>query len=77
MRAEPDVDAPYQGPVLFIKGGDSDYILPEHRERVLQLFPQAQMKIMPGCGHWLHAQQPALFNGIVNRFLSQVLIDKE
>ena len=77
VRAEPDVDAPYQGPVLFIKGGDSDYILPEHRERVLQLFPRAEMKIMPGCGHWLHAQQPALFNGIVTRFLSQALISKE
>lgn len=71
VRAEPDVKMPFQGPVLFIKGGDSDYILPEHRERVLQLFPAAEVKVMPGCGHWLHAQQPALFNGIVGRFLQQ------
>ena len=71
VRAEPDVGMPFQGPVLFIKGGESDYILPEHRERVLQLFPAAEVKIMPGCGHWLHAQQPDLFNGIVGRFLQQ------
>ena len=71
VRAEPDVEKPFEGPVLFIKGGDSDYILPEHRERVLQLFPAAEVKVMPGCGHWLHAQQPALFNSIVGRFLQQ------
>lgn len=71
VRDAPDVDTPFPGPVLFIKGGDSDYILPQHRERVLALFPAAEMKIMPGCGHWLHAQQPALFNAIVSRFLQQ------
>ncbi len=71
VRDAPDLDTPFPGPVLFIKGGDSDYILPQHRERVLALFPGAEMKIMPGCGHWLHAQQPALFNAIVSRFLQQ------
>jgi esterase len=70
VRAEPDIDNVFSGPVLFVKGGDSDYILPEHRERVLALFPAAQIKIMPGCGHWLHAEQPELFNGIVGRFLA-------
>jgi len=70
VRAAPDVDSAFSGPVLFVKGGDSDYILPEHRERVLALFPAAQIKIMPGCGHWLHAEQPELFNGIVGRFLA-------
>ena len=69
VRAAPDSDQMFAGPVLFVKGGDSDYILPEHREQVLQLFPAAELKTMPGCGHWLHAQQPALFNSIVGRFL--------
>ncbi|WP_275259686.1 alpha/beta fold hydrolase [Seongchinamella unica] len=71
VRAEPDVDQPFSGPILFVKGGESDYILPQHRERVLALFPDAQVKVMPGCGHWLHAEQPALFNSIVGRFLQQ------
>jgi esterase len=26
---------------------------------------------MLDCGHWLHAQQPALFNSIVGRFLER------
>jgi esterase len=71
VRAGPDVERPFERPVLFIKGGDSDYILPEHTERVLQLFPAAQVKVMLDCGHWLHAQQPALFNSIVGRFLER------
>ena len=71
VRARPDAGQAYAGPVLFVKGGDSDYILPEHQSRVLSLFPSAQLKVMSGCGHWLHAQQPALFNSIVGRFLDQ------
>ncbi len=69
VRGGPAQGATYSGPVLFVKGGDSSYILPEHRERVLALFPNAEMKVMTGCGHWLHAEQPEQFNRIVGRFL--------
>jgi esterase len=62
--------AVFERPVLFIKGADSDYILPQHRDAIMGLFPSAGVKVMPDCGHWLHAQQPRLFNGIVSRFLS-------
>lgn len=69
VRAAPVTRAPYRGPVLFIKGGDSEYILEQHRPHILQLFPAAELKIMPGCGHWLHAQRPSLFNSLVRKFL--------
>jgi len=69
VRAAPLAEQAYGGPVLFIKGGDSNYILEEHRQSILNLYPRAKVKAMPGCGHWLHAQQPRLFNGIVSRFL--------
>jgi len=59
----------YTGPVLFIKGGASDYLLAEHQPTILQHFPQSTARVMPGCGHWLHAEKPTLFNGIVERFL--------
>lgn len=74
LRAAPRVTQAYSGPVLFVKGGDSDYLLPSHREQVLAAFPAAEMKVMPGCGHWLHAQEPALFNSIVGRFLDRSLL---
>ena len=69
VRAEPVTRSPYGAPVLFIKGGDSNYIQEAHRNQILHLFPEADMKIMPGCGHWLHAQRPSLFNSLVRRFL--------
>ena len=69
VRDAPVAASLYQGPVLFIKGGDSDYIREEHRRGILALFPGAKLRVMPGCGHWLHAQQPSLFNSIVGRFL--------
>jgi esterase len=69
VRDAPVAASPYRGPVLFIKGGDSDYIREEHRRDILRLFPAAMLRVMPGCGHWLHAQQPSLFNSIVGRFL--------
>jgi esterase len=62
---------PFAGPTLFIKGGNSDYILPKHRARVMQLFPSASLKVIEGAGHWLHAEKPTLFNQLVLRFLQQ------
>jgi len=59
----------YTRPVLFIAGGDSDYILPEHRDKVVRLFPDAQLKVIPETTHWVHAQRPDLFAGMVRRFL--------
>ncbi len=60
----------FNKPVLFVAGGDSDYIQPRHREQVLALFPQAKMKVIPNTTHWLHAQKPELVANIVRRFLA-------
>lgn len=63
------VDGQYTGPTLFIKGGNSDYILPEHKARIMQLFPKAQAKVIQGTGHWLHAEKPLVFTRLVTDFL--------
>lgn len=60
----------YKEPVLFIKGGDSDYILPEHKQAISVLFPNSKAKIIQGAGHWLHAEKPIAFNKIVRDFLN-------
>ena len=70
IRAGLETDKAFTSDVLFIKGGDSDYILPEYRSAIMARFPKATVKVMPGCGHWLHAQQPRLFNSIVGRFFA-------
>jgi esterase len=60
---------PFARPTLFMKGEKSNYILPEHREHTLTLFPEASIKIIDNTEHWLHAEKPDIFAGIVKRFL--------
>ncbi len=67
----PAVSGQYAGPALFLAGGDSDYVLPEHRSLIKRLFPHAkQAKIPPGTGHWLHAEKPREFEAAARMFLN-------
>lgn len=65
----PDIDARFDGPTLFLSGGDSDYVQREHRDRIKSLFPKARFAKIPGAGHWLHAQKPREFEAAVRAFL--------
>jgi esterase len=60
----------FNGDTLFIKGANSDYILPEHQSAIALLFPKAKAKIIQGAGHWLHAEKTVAFNKIVASFLN-------
>jgi len=60
----------YSGPTLFIKGANSDYILPEHRAEIVRLFPQSRARVIQGAGHWLHAEKTIAFNRSVVNFLA-------
>jgi len=62
-------EQPFSGDTLFIKGGDSDYILPEYQNTIKALFPRAKAKIIQRTGHWLHAEKTVAFNKIVLDFL--------
>ena len=65
-----DVAATYPGPVLFIAGASSDYIRPEHRPHIRQLFPAARFVTLKAAGHWLHADNPDGFVAVVEAFLT-------
>ena len=67
--ALPD-NAVYRGPALFLAGGHSDYLRPEHEPAIRRLFPQAQITCIPDAGHWVHAEQPRAFLDIVEPFLA-------
>ena len=56
-------------PALFIRGEQSDYVLPAYETRIRELFPNAQIETLAGTGHWLHAEQPQAFNQLVKEFL--------
>ncbi len=61
----------YPGPVLFVKGGDSEYLRESQRPTIEELFPAATVRVVPDTGHWLHVEKPDVFNGIVRRFLDR------
>jgi esterase len=60
---------PYDGPVLWIAGASSDYILPEHAVPMRRLFPRAKLVTVKNAGHWVHSEQPEIFLAILRRFL--------
>ena len=65
-----DVSGQFAGPTLFLSGGGSDYVQPEHREAIKALFPQARFAKIPGAGHWLHAEKPREFEATLRIFLN-------
>jgi esterase len=66
----PDLQAPpYEGPVLWVAGAGSSYILPEHAAAMRRLFPRAQLVTVKNAGHWVHSEQPEIFLAILRRFL--------
>ena len=56
-----DPAAAYRGPTLFLAGGRSDYIGPEHEALIGRLFPQARHAVVEDAGHWVQAESPAEF----------------
>jgi pimeloyl-ACP methyl ester carboxylesterase len=57
----------FNKPVLFIRGGKSDYILDADFETILHHFPLAIIKTIPNAGHWLHAEQPEkVYDAVIN-----------
>src|ERR1017187_7339441 len=54
---------------LFIKGGNSDYILDTDKPAILKMFPKAEFITIPSAGHWVHAEAPGEFYEVVIEFL--------
>lgn len=59
----------YDGPALFLKAQNSDYITEAHRAELLQRFSHPQFKVVAETGHWLHAEKPDLVAALIKRFL--------
>lgn len=59
-----------QAPVL-VMAGDRDIIREEHTLLIYQTLPNAHLAIFPGETHFTPATDPELFNGTVDRFMSQ------
>ncbi|MFC3615146.1 alpha/beta fold hydrolase [Lutimaribacter marinistellae] len=65
----PQIERAWTGPTLFLSGGESDYVRPEHRATIRALFPKARFMKIPGAGHWLHAEKPREFEATVRAWV--------
>jgi pimeloyl-ACP methyl ester carboxylesterase len=59
----------FQKPTLFIAGGKSAYLQPQHHAEIMRLFPAATIDVIEQAGHWVHADAPEAFIASVNAFL--------
>ena len=61
--------AEFSGKTLFIKGGNSSYLLKDYIDQTLSFFPQAKVKVISDAGHWVHNEKPEKFFKTVVKFL--------
>ncbi len=57
-------------PALFIRGGNSDYILPSDYPLIRKNFPFAEIITIEGASHWVHAEAPEQFYLLASGFLT-------
>ncbi len=67
-QALPD-NAQFSQPTLFIRGGNSNYILDTDFNAIKHHFPLATIQTIAETGHWLHAENPTVFYNVVVSFL--------
>ncbi|TFV88040.1 alpha/beta fold hydrolase [Blastococcus sp. CT_GayMR16] len=69
---QPPPGASFDGPVLWIAGANSTYVLPEDRPHMDALFPSTRLVRVKNAGHWVHSEQPETFLETLRRFLDSV-----
>lgn len=60
-----------EAPTLFMRGENSNYILDEDWEGILNIFPNAKLETIAGAGHWVQAEQPKAFVSVLFAFLAE------
>jgi esterase len=60
----------FMKPALFLAGGRSEYVRPEHHAEIRRLFPAATIEVIDRAGHWVHADAADAFVAAVDAFLS-------
>jgi esterase len=63
---------PLSLPALFVRGERSNYIQPEDEELIRSQYLNAEIITIPQAGHWIHADQPALFAQTIQHYLQDL-----
>ena len=67
-------ESQYKGPALFVRGGNSDYVLDEDIPLIKSMFPEAVIKTISGASHWVHADAPEELCLLLSTFLERECI---
>ena len=67
----PDLSGSFPRPTLFLSGAESDYVTPDSRTTIRDLFPRARFASIPDAGHWLHAEKPRETEAAIRAFLDR------
>ncbi|MFK8080192.1 MAG: alpha/beta fold hydrolase [Granulosicoccus sp.] len=65
----PIVEQTIEQPVLFIKGGQSDYLEAADEPLIRRICLHPSLSVIDGTGHWPHAEKPAQFARACQEFL--------
>jgi pimeloyl-ACP methyl ester carboxylesterase len=63
------VEGVFTGPAVFVTGARSDYVQEADRPTIRAQFPRARFVTIKRAGHWVHADNPAGFQSVVEAFL--------
>ena len=63
--------APFEGPVLWLVGGESRYVKDADDEQMRALFPRTRQVTVKGADHWVHSQAPGVTTEALRRFLAK------
>ncbi len=66
---ESRIDEVYDGPSLFIGGQLSNYIRVEDEVLIKEVFPSAEIIMIPDAGHWVHADQKDELVKVIREFI--------
>jgi len=70
----PPPESRFEGPVLALAGGESDYVGPAGEVALGEVCPNVRVESIPGAGHWVHAEAPddtvAALRGFLDRAAS-------
>jgi pimeloyl-ACP methyl ester carboxylesterase len=58
-----------RGPVVWLRGGESEYITDADVETMRTYFPRVRQVTVKGAGHWVHADRPGVVVETITRLL--------
>ncbi|GAA1801792.1 alpha/beta hydrolase [Nostocoides veronense] len=65
----PDDIVPFDKPVVWLVGADSEYVRAADSEPMRALFPQVRKVAVKGAAHWVHTDAPAVVIETLSRLL--------